>query len=178
MTISLVSTPAPSGPVPLPSVPLPSAPVRSATELLAAARRGLLEAAAADRPGERYAAAHLSALRSAAAVLAARAQPTPGSTPLRSSGRGPGAGPARAGGRMQGRPTSAWVLLSTVAPELGEWAAFFAAGAAKRAAAEAGLPRAVSTREADDLLRDAETFLAVVETTLGLVHQPLLDLTS
>ena len=32
---------------------------------------------------------------------------------------------------------------------------FFAAGAAKRAAAEAGLSHAVTEREADDLLRDA-----------------------
>ena len=62
-------------------------------------------------------------------------------------------------------------VLPQVAPELTEWAAFFAAGAAKRAAAEAGLTRAVTAREADDLLRDAETFLAVVETTLGLAHQ-------
>jgi L-fucose isomerase-like protein len=62
-----------------------------------------------------------------------------------------------------------------VSPELGEWAAFFAAGAAKRAAAEAGIPRVVTAREADDMLRDAERFLAVVETTLGMPHQPLLD---
>jgi len=61
------------------------------------------------------------------------------------------------------------VLLTEVAPELGEWAAFFAAGAGKRAAAEAGVTRAVTGREADDLLRDAGTFLALVETTLGLV---------
>jgi len=56
-----------------------------------------------------------------------------------------------------------------VAPALAEWAAFFAAGAAKRAAAEAGLPRAVTTREADDLLRDSETFLALVEEALGVL---------
>ena len=71
-------------------------------------------------------------------------------------------------------PRSAWVLLSEVAPELGEWAAFFASGAGKRAAAEAGLPRAVSHREADDLLRDAETFIALVETTLGMDQQAVL----
>jgi hypothetical protein len=69
---------------------------------------------------------------------------------------------------------SVWALLAMVAPELGEWATFFAAGAAKRAAAEAGIPRVVTTREADDMLRDAERFLAVVETTLGKPHQPLL----
>jgi SAV_6107-like HEPN len=130
--------------------PLPS----TARDLLAAARRGLHESAAASCAGERYALAHLAALRAAAAVLAARARP------------------ADALGR--GRPRSVWTLLVQCAPELAEWAAFFAAGARKRAAAEAGLPRAVSTREADDLLRDAETFLALVETTLGLVHQPAL----
>ena len=49
------------------------------------------------------------------------------------------------------------------------WAIFFAAGAAKRAAAEAGSTRAVTEREADDLVRDADRFLAVVEQALGLV---------
>ncbi|MDP9444169.1 MAG: SAV_6107 family HEPN domain-containing protein, partial [Actinomycetota bacterium] len=66
---------------------------------------------------------------------------------------------------------SAWVLLAQVAPELEEWAVFFAAGAGKRAAAEAGLTRLVSARDADDLLRDAERFLAVVERALGVPHQ-------
>jgi glycosyltransferase A (GT-A) superfamily protein (DUF2064 family) len=65
------------------------------------------------------------------------------------------------------RPRSAWVLISQVAPELGEWATFFAAGAAKRAAAEAGISSAVTEREADDLLRDVATFLGVVETTIS-----------
>ncbi len=51
------------------------------------------------------------------------------------------------------------MLLADVAPELGEWAAFFAAGAQKRAAAEAGLPSAVTPREADDLVREVEAFL-------------------
>ena len=118
--------------------------------LLDQARRGLQEAAELSVPAERYATAHLAALRSAAAVLAARTRPV--DTRLR-----------------RRRPTSAWVLLTEVAPELGEWAAFFAAGAAKRAAAEAGVTRAVTAREADDLLRDAGTFLALAETTLGLV---------
>ena len=61
------------------------------------------------------------------------------------------------------------MLLAEVAPELSEWATFFAAGAAKRAAAEAGSTRAVCEREADDLVRDADRFLAVVEQALGLV---------
>jgi hypothetical protein len=59
------------------------------------------------------------------------------------------------------------VLLAQVAPELGEWATFFAAGAAKRAAAEAGLSHAVTEREADDLVRDVGAFLSVVENSLG-----------
>jgi hypothetical protein len=134
-------------------------PVPAAVSLLDTARRGLLEAAALDPAPQRYATAHLAALRGAAAVLAARARPDAGTTRRR-------------------RPTSAWVLLTAVAPELGEWAAFFAAGAAKRAAAEAGLPRAVTAREADDLVRDADTFLAVVETTLGMPSQSALPMGS
>ncbi|WP_310962964.1 SAV_6107 family HEPN domain-containing protein [Nocardioides terrisoli] len=106
----------------------------------------------ADVP-ERYALAHVAALRATAALLAARAQPVV------------------AGRRRQ---TNAWVLLAEVAPELAEWATFFAAGAPKRAAAEAGSRRAVSAREADDLVRDADRFLALVETMLGLTtHLPI-----
>ena len=139
--------------------PVSPAPVPPATwQLLAAARHGLHEAAAATRPNERYAAAHLAALRCAAAVLAARARPAAPSS------------------RRDRRPRSAWSLLSEVAPEFGEWAAFFAAGAAKRAAAEAAIEGVVSTREADDLLRDVETFLALTETTVGVAHQPALRL--
>jgi hypothetical protein len=63
------------------------------------------------------------------------------------------------------------VVLPQVAPELGEWSAFFAAGARKRAAAEAGLD-IVSHREADDLVRDADTFLARVCDVIGVPHQP------
>ncbi|MDX6207012.1 MAG: hypothetical protein QOE76_3906 [Frankiales bacterium] len=134
-------------------------PGPAALDLVALSRRGLLEADLLTVPGERYAAAHLAALRAAAAVLAARARPA-----------------ATRPGRPR-RPASAWVLLAEVAPELTEWSAFFAAGAGKRAAAEAGLSRAVTAREADDLRRDAETFLAVVETTLGLTHQAVLTAT-
>src|SRR6266550_3882275 len=72
------------------------------------------------------------------------------------------------------KPHSVWELLPQVEPALTEWAAYFAAGAGKRAAAEAGLPRAASAREADDLLRDAETFLSLAETALGVeVQSPL-----
>lgn len=136
-------------------VPAYALPHRTPRELLILARRGLDEAAETRTDGLRYAAAHLAALRAAAAVLAARAAP---------------AAPGR-----RHRPTSVWALLVMVAPELSEWAAFFAAGAAKRAAAEAGIPRVVTGREADDLLRAAEQFVALVEVALGLSYQPLLE---
>ena len=119
---------------------------------LARAAESLSEAIAAGDVPTRYACAHVAALRAAAALLAARAHPAP------TRGR---------------RQKNAWVLLAEVAPELAEWATFFAAGAAKRAAAEAGSTRAVSEREADDLLRDADRFLGVVEQCLGLApHLP------
>lgn len=128
---------------------------RAVGGLLAASRQGLADAEGARVSGERYALAHLAALRAAAAVLAARTRPQ----------------------SRRGRPVSAWRLLSEVAPELGEWAAFFAAGAGKRAAAEAGRP-VVSQREADDLIRDAEHFLLAVLALLGLVQQPPLSLSA
>jgi len=113
----------------------------------------LAEAVATPELAGRYACAHVAALRAAAALLAARARPEP----------------------TRRRPQkNAWVLLAEVAPELGEWATFFAAGAAKRAAAETGSARTITEREADDLVRDADRFLAVVEQALGLVpHAPL-----
>src|SRR4051794_1779567 len=133
------------------TLPANSRPTPSVPALFAAARAGLADAEAAQIARERYALAHLAALRAAAAVLAARARPA----------------------QVRRRPVSAWQVLAVVAPELGEWAEFFAAGAAKRAAAEAGRPVA-TRREADDLLRDAERFLGVVEGHLGLAHQPAL----
>jgi hypothetical protein len=67
-------------------------------------------------------------------------------------------------------------LLPKVEPALREWSAFFAASAAKRAAAEAGLPRAVSPGEADDLLRDAGVFVSLAEGALGIEDEPQLPL--
>jgi hypothetical protein len=114
----------------------------------------LREAMMTTEAPRRYALAHVAALRAAAAVLAARARPV---TPRRAA-----------------RQRNAWVLLADVAPELTEWATFFSAGAAKRAAAEAGSRHAVTVREADDLVRDADRFLAAVEAVLGLVgHAPI-----
>ncbi|MGH3882233.1 MAG: SAV_6107 family HEPN domain-containing protein [Pseudonocardiaceae bacterium] len=104
------------------------------------ARQGLVDAEYAAGPVERYAQAHLAALRAAAAVLAARARP-----------------------RRRSQPTSAWALLATVAPELAEWSAFFAATSATRSAAEAGVRRLVTSRDADDLLRQAGEFLTFAQ---------------
>ena len=58
-------------------------------------------------------------------------------------------------------------MLADVAPEFGEWAAFFAATKGKRDAIHAGATAIVSAREADDLLRDAQAFLALVERALA-----------
>ncbi len=132
----------------------------SALALMASARHGPGGGEErGSRPGARYVAAHLAALRAAAAVVAARAEP--GST-----------------GRRRKRPQSVWELLPRVEPALCEWAAFFAAGAGKRAAAEAGLLRAVSAHEADDLLRDAGTFVGLAESALGIPAQEVLPLRS
>ncbi|MEU7277690.1 SAV_6107 family HEPN domain-containing protein [Streptomyces sp. NPDC045431] len=125
----------------------------AALDLLAKARAGLDEAGSLDSPNERYATAHLAALRTAAAVLAARGRPE--STPRK---------------RQQIR--SAWDVLPEIAPELDEWSALFAAGAARRARAEAGIPGAAGARDADDLIRDVAVFIRLVERLLAL--QPAL----
>ncbi|GAB3623406.1 hypothetical protein GCM10027418_14890 [Mariniluteicoccus endophyticus] len=101
-------------------------------------RGDLVAAELADHPAERYLLAHRAALRATSAVLAVRSP--------RSTGR-----------------HSAWQLVARVAPELAEWAGFFLATGARREAVEAGVRTLVSQREADDMLRDAERFCAVVE---------------
>ncbi|MEV8335978.1 SAV_6107 family HEPN domain-containing protein [Streptomyces niveus] len=121
----------------------------AALDLLAQARSGLDEAATLDTPNERYATAHLAALRTAAAVLAARARPEPTSPRRR-------------------RIRSAWEVLPEIVPELSEWSALFASGATRRARAEAGIQGAASSRDADDLLRDVAMFLRLVERLLVL----------
>jgi len=128
----------------------PSVPAATC-DLIASAQRSLAEAIIASTPAERYACAHLSALRAAAAVLAARGRPS----------------------SRRSRVRSVWAVLPEVAPEFAEWASFFAAGARKRAAAEVGIA-CVTAREADDLVRDADAFLARVTGSLGLPHQSML----
>lgn len=119
--------------------------------LLAHARAVLTAAAQADTSAERFSLAHLGALRTAAALFAARGRPA----------------------AARRRLVSAWVLLEAVAPELGEWAGYFAAAAPARAAVEAGASSAVSARDADDQLRAAQQFLALVEASIGLLAAPL-----
>ncbi|MFF1834091.1 SAV_6107 family HEPN domain-containing protein [Streptomyces sp. NPDC058231] len=121
----------------------------AALDLLAQAHSGLAEAAVLDVPNERYATAHLAALRTAAAVLAARGRP-------------------ETTRRRRERIRSAWDVLPEIAPELTEWSALFASGARRRARAEAGIPGAAGSRDADDLLRDAAMFLRLVERLLAL----------
>ncbi len=104
------------------------------------AQHALLDAEYAAQPVDRYAQAHLAALRAAAAVLAARARP-----------------------RRRSRPVNAWILLAKVAPELAEWSAFFAATSATRSAAEAGARHLVASRDADDLVRQASEFLTLAQ---------------
>jgi hypothetical protein len=127
---------------------LPPIP-QAARDLLADAARGLGRAIRATDAADRYATAHLAALRAAAALLAARARP------------------------VRGRRGSAWELMAKVAPEFSEWAAFFAAGSATRQAAEAGIHRLVSAREADDMVRQVAAFLELVDT--ALIDTALID---
>jgi hypothetical protein len=111
------------------------------------AHSSIAEAELAQLPADRYLAAHLAALRVVAIVLTHRAPST--------------------GSRLRGRPRNAWQMLAEVAPELAEWAAFFAATEPKRDAIRAGATSIVSVREADDLVRDAWAFLRLVERSVG-----------
>jgi hypothetical protein len=131
--------------VPAPRRP-PAPTSRAALGLLRQAAEGLAEAHGVQDPLLRYPAAYLAALRAAAAVLAIRARPQP----------------------RRGATRNVWQLLAEVAPELGEWAAFFASCSGTRAAAEAGIARLVGQREADDLLRQAEQFVGIVQASVPL----------
>lgn len=127
----------------------------AALELVERARADLLEACHTRGVAERYLQSQLGAMRAAAALVS-----------------------ARAGGERQSGPQSLWDLLPAVAPELTEWAEFFAVTTARtlrpgppdHATAMAGAP--VSAREADDLLRQAETFVDLVCRSLGLPAVP------
>lgn len=125
-------------------IPAHALPQRTPRELLAMARAGLDEAATNRFDGQRYATAHLAALRCAAAVLAARAV---------------------SDGTRRSKPASVWDWLIFVAPELTPWGEHFRASSATRAACEAGIPRVV-TAAAAAMVQASEQFLALVETML------------
>lgn len=127
----------------------------STLDMLERSRGSLLAACQAHDVAERYLQAQLGALRAGAALVAARSGPA-----HRLDGQ-----PQRRG--VTGRPGDLWSLLAEVAPELGEWAEFFAHSTARREHIAKGSAM-VSTREADDLLRQAETFADLVATMLGL----------
>lgn len=113
-------------------------------DLLERAEAELVAATFSQEPDARFRHAHLAALRTGAAVLAARGRP---------SGRGV--------------PLSVWGMLPKVAPELSERAAFFAAGARARQAVEAGRTGVVDEARAEEVLAAAEDFLAEARTALG-----------
>lgn len=136
----------------LPGRPAPVPPV--ALELVGRACSGLRDAGAAQDPGERYVTAHLAALRAAAAVLAVRTPPT----------------------TRRRRPVNVWDSLTSLVPELSAWSAYFAAGAARRAAVEAGRGTAVTEAEAVEHVRGAEAFTELVTEMLGTPAQHPLPL--
>lgn len=113
-----------------------------ALDLLSAAAEALTGAHWARTAHGRSAGTRLAVLRAAAAVLAVRGQ-------------------ART---AVGGPVDMWSILPRVAPELTEWAEFFAAV----------LPETpVSVREVDDLLRQGEEFVQLVAGMLGLPPVPV-----
>lgn len=150
MSLAAWSTPETSGlrtPVLVPAGQRRVVRVRSplhaaAVELLGRADEALLDACCAATAPERYVEAHLAALRAAAAVVAQRA------------GSGGGRG-------------NVWGLLRRIAQELAEWTIFFAEVGHLRAQLLAGTAQ-VSTRQADDLVREAERFIVAVQRALDI----------
>ncbi|MBO4272549.1 SAV_6107 family HEPN domain-containing protein [Microbispora triticiradicis] len=122
---------------------------------LADARACLADATVGPTPADRYVAAHLAALRAAAGILAARPRPMDG---------------------RRRRLRSAWELLPEVEPKLADWAAYFAMSATKRAAVEAGMVRAVTQNDADEIIAEADRFVGEIESILGLPGRPTLPM--
>ena len=110
-------------------------PARSC-ELLRRADVELVAAQFSPEAWERFSHAHLAALRGGAAILATRGRP---------------------GGRRP--PRTVWDMLDVVAPELGRWSDYFAAGACLRSAIEAGRFDSVSDERAEQALCAAEDFV-------------------
>jgi len=121
------------------AAPLPA----TAVDLMTRADAELLAAQFSSEAGERFVHAHLAGLRAAAAVLAVRGRPT---------------------GRRA--PRTVWEMLAAVAPEVETWSVYFAGGAARRQAVEAGRFDAVDAARAEEVLCAAEDFLDEVRVLL------------
>src|SRR5690606_41854472 len=95
----------------------PRRPARPESVWCVAARRhGLADAGRERTLAARFAASYLSALRAGAAILAAKGRPH----------------------RRAAKPQSTWALLASTAPEVAQWAEYFAARPATHASAQAG----------------------------------------
>ncbi len=125
-----------------------------AHDLVRLAISGLGTSARESDPTRRYVDAQLAALRAAAAMVADRSTQT-STLPA-----------------PRARVTNVWQLLVRFAPELAEWAELFNYSSEKRAAASSGTV-VVTTREADDSLRDAASFISRVARLLGLPARQL-----
>ncbi len=139
---ALIDFPVPERPVHRPGA---HRPPTSPAALIGQAWADLAESRRETDPNQRFAVAYLAALRGAAAMLALRGRPH----------------------RGRARPTSAWVLLANLAPELDEWALFFASSSATRAAVQAGVTRLVTQRAADDMTRQTAQFLDLIATAIS-----------
>lgn len=150
--------------------------VDGAVDLLSAAAESLATAHWSRTVHGRSAGTRLAVLRAAAAVLAVRGRP-----PLRGAHAGRGTRSVAPSTRDVGPeqpprstgPVDVWSLLPRVAPELTEWADFFAAvlSGGSRPGTAGGAP--MSVREVDDLLRQGEDFVQLVAGTLGLPPVPV-----
>lgn len=121
------------------SVPIPP----SALDLLARSDAELVAAQLAGSPEDQFVHAHLAALRAGAALLQVTGRPA-----------------------RRPMPRTVWDMVALVAPELGEWTAFFAAGAAARSAVEAGREGAVDATRAERTLSAAEDFQDAIRASL------------
>lgn len=126
----------------------PSARAGTLLELVDKSRGCLLQACRQDDLDERFRYAQYAALRAAAAMLAG--QPD---------------SPRRGG------PRSVWATLRSSVPELNEWADFFETTGRRVHLVDRGTVH-ITRREADDHIREAETFLGLALARLGLPIAP------
>jgi SAV_6107-like HEPN len=119
--------------------------------LLQSARHELATAKCATTTASKYAAAYLAALYAAAALVAARSEP-------------------RVAGSRK-RPSNVWELLPTVESAFSGWAAYFTDHTHYRATGRGEHFYAISSREANKLLDDAEAFVALAEDALHIMAQ-------